>query len=156
LNSEGKKEGIMAKVIGSDPISKEDIQEYLGSYSDFTFEINILNLLTNMGFKSQHSGTYTDPVTQRMREFDIRAVYSKKLLSGLYFNLFLAVECKNLKENFPLIIHCMPRTREEAFEDLIFFFEDKAESETLKAVAGEIRMSCSALILTCSRRLVRL
>lgn len=118
----------MAK-LKEEPITREDVQEYLDSNSNFTFEIKTLNLLANHRFKCRHSGTYTDPVTQRMREFDIRAVASKMLLNDLSFNLFLAVECKNLKEHFPLIVHCMPRTREESFEEMILFYEDKTETD---------------------------
>lgn len=125
----------MAK-LREEPITREDVQAYLDSYSDFTFEINTLNLLTKLRFKCRHSGTYTDPVTQRMREFDIRAVVSKKLLNDLFFNLFLAVECKNLKEHFPLIVHCMPRTREESFEEMIFFYEDKTETDVLRMIGA--------------------
>jgi hypothetical protein len=121
----------MAK-LSEEPITREDVQVYLDSYSDFTFEINTLNLLTKLRFKCRHSGTYTDPVTQRMREFDIRAVANKKLLNDVFFNLFLAVECKNLKKYFPLIVHCMPRTREESFEEMIIFYEDKTETDVLR------------------------
>ncbi len=78
-------------------IEKKDIIEYLNSYSDFSFEIKVLNKVISLGFKCEHSGTYKDPVTGVTREFDIRATkkihdYDKKTLY-----LCLAIECKNVR-----------------------------------------------------------
>jgi hypothetical protein len=33
--------------------------------------------------------------------------------------LRLAVECKNIRENYPLLVSCLPRQEEEAFHDII-------------------------------------
>jgi len=62
------------------------------------------------GFDCSHSGTYRDPVTEKTRQYDIRAV-----MNGSEGTLALAVECKNLRMNCPLLLSTVPRTREEAF-----------------------------------------
>lgn len=116
------------------PIGQADIQEYLDAYSDFTFEIKVLNSLTRLGFDCRHSSVYTDPITQKMREFDIRAVKARKVGKRCSFNVFMAVECKNLQPFFPLVVHCLPRRNEEAFEEMLFSYEDDQETEVNKMV----------------------
>lgn len=101
------------------PIGKEDIEEYLKGYSDFSFEILVKRQLSLLGFDVQHGGTYEDPVTGKAREFDIRAVKVVNLAENLIFRLCLSVECKNIREYFPLVIHCTPRTLKEAYQELV-------------------------------------
>lgn len=96
------------------PISLADIQEYLTTASDFSFEMSVLQRLTALHFECQHSGTYRDPVTEKARQFDIRA--SRK--DGT-FVLRLAVECKNLRDTSPLLIHNTARTAEESYHCLL-------------------------------------
>jgi len=117
----------MAKVLKQDPITRLDIEEYLAKYSDFAFEIKTLNLLTSHGYKCKHSGTYTDPVTQKTREYDIRAEINRNVTASLTLNLLFAIECKNLKENFPLVVHCMPRSRHEEKEEMILSYRNEIE-----------------------------
>ncbi|WP_200383182.1 hypothetical protein [Thiococcus pfennigii] len=107
----------------SDPITKEDISEYLERFSDFSFEIKVLRKLSSLGFSCEHSGTYEDPVTKRTREFDIRARKTLIEEQNVSVELSLSVECKNLKDNFPLVIHCMPRDEHECYLDLIWSSE---------------------------------
>lgn len=57
-----------------DPITAEDMADFVGSDSDFAFEMQVLAKLTSLGFTCSHSGTYRDPVTKKIRQFDIRAV----------------------------------------------------------------------------------
>ena len=109
----------MAK-LNVDPITKSDIAEYLDKSSDFSFEIKVLQKLTSLGFSCEHAGTYEDPITKKTREFDIRA--RRYLINEPNFklNISLSVECKNLKDNFPLVVHCMPREESECYLDLIW------------------------------------
>lgn len=83
----------MAK-LRDDEISLSDIEEYLKDSSDFGFEIRILKLLSGLGFTAQHGGIYQDPITNKNREFDIRA---EKEFAGK--KISIAVECKNLRRN---------------------------------------------------------
>ena len=96
-----------------DPITSIDLIEYLDNYSDFSFEIETLKALIQLGFECEHGGTYEDPATQKPREYDIRAI--RKIKSKF---LRLAIECKNLRPNFPLLISCLPRRPEEAFYEI--------------------------------------
>ena len=102
----------MAK-LKPDSISQADLLEYLNDHSDFSFEIEILKSLTKIGFDCEHGGSYKDPVTKKTREFDIRAtkVFGESFLR-------LAVECKNLRDNFPLLISCVPRREDESFHEI--------------------------------------
>jgi len=102
----------MAK-LKHDPIVESDFIEFLDNYSDFAFEIQVLNALIGKGFSCEHGGSYTDPITKKTRQFDIRAtqVFGKRFLR-------LAVECKNLHPNFPLLISCLPRHYDESFHEI--------------------------------------
>jgi len=103
----------MAK-LKQDAITNVDLLEFLNGYSDFSFEIQVLNALITGGFACDHGGTYDDPATKKPRQFDIRATKS----FGKRF-LRLAVECKNLRSNFPLLVTCLPRRDEESFYEVV-------------------------------------
>jgi hypothetical protein len=62
----------MAK-LKPDPITLTDLEEYLVEYSDFSFEMSVLQALEQAHFSCDHSGSYTDPVSGKIRQFDIRA-----------------------------------------------------------------------------------
>lgn len=109
-----------------------DIQEYLKSESDLAFELQVLKLLKNEGFKCAHGGAYDDPITKKTREFDIRAEISN---DGLKFKW--AVECKNLRSNFPLLVSCVPRSTEEAFHQLCFGCLGQYENPDLEKYLGK-------------------
>ncbi|MBA4030571.1 MAG: hypothetical protein C0478_06725 [Planctomyces sp.] len=106
-------EASMAK-LKNKVVDQSDLTEYLEKYSDFSFEVSVLKALDRLGFTCEHSGSYTDRTTQKIREFDIRAlkIFEKSFLR-------LAVECKNLRENYPLIVSCIPRGEKESFHDII-------------------------------------
>jgi hypothetical protein len=103
----------MAK-LGTKEISVTDIEEYLAKESDFAFELKVLDKLTNLGYSCQHSGLYEDPVTNKTREFDIRA---EKSIGNR--RIYLSVECKNVRANYPFVAHCTPRTEVESFHDVL-------------------------------------
>jgi hypothetical protein len=105
----------MAK-LKDDPITAQDMADFVRSNSDFDFEMQVLAKLTSLGFICSHSGTYRDPVTHKIRQFDIRARYTRGECQ-----ILMAVECKNLHANFPLLISAVPRTKDEAFHDQIGF-----------------------------------
>jgi hypothetical protein len=102
----------MAKLL-SDPITTDDLSKYLDT-SDFQLELDVFNSFVSHGIRPSHGGTYTDPVTSKDRQYDIRA----EITHGIC-NLKLAVECKNLKDNFPLLISRVPRLMDEAYHEVI-------------------------------------
>lgn len=108
----------MAK-LNSKPIVAADLDEYLKSSSDFAFEVETLHLLHGLGLKCLHGGLYEDPVTGKQRQFDIRATAKFARTGPTTEDLIvrLAVECKNVRENYPVLVSCVPRTKQEAFHD---------------------------------------
>lgn len=121
----------MAKQLRTDPIGVPDLNEYLAASSDFGFEQQVYAQLNDLGFNAQHGGTYDDPSTGTPREFDIRGLKwlkdeNRGLSVGL--NLRVAVECKNIAEHFPLLVECVPRSREEQFHDILIANPGSSES----------------------------
>jgi hypothetical protein len=55
------------------PITQSDLQEFVENDSDFAFEMRVLVQLRALGFQCEHSGTYKDPITDKIRQFDIHA-----------------------------------------------------------------------------------
>ena len=115
----------MAK-LKHDPVQASDFLEYLSGYSDFSFELTILNLLRSAGLECEHGGLYEDPATSKTREFDIRAVH----VNG-HFRVRLAVECKNIRENFPVLIPCVPRHESESYHDIAMVSEPPSDPRGL-------------------------
>lgn len=113
-------------------ITAMDLEEFVGSNSDFAFEMQVLAQLRALGFKCAHSGTYRDPVTDKIRQYDIRAVKDEGNST-----LALAVECKNLRPNNPLLLSAVPRTPPESFHDLIVRSPEKLfMAQSVRAVVG--------------------
>lgn len=116
----------MAK-LKPDAITNVGLLEFVTGYSDFSFEIQVLNTLIAGGFACDHGGTYDDPATKKPRQFDIRAT---KTLGKRF--LRLAVECKNLRSNFPLLVTCLPRREEESFYEVVVSVNPRSHSIELQ------------------------
>ena len=100
----------------NDPFSAEEIVSYLDTTSDFAFELRCVESLIQMGFTCKHGGSYTDPVTGKSRQFDIRARISPH--GERYVRC--AIECKNLSVFRPLVVSCVPRPADESFHSIVF------------------------------------
>lgn len=109
----------MAKLEDS-PIGKSDLIDFLSSCSDFSFELQVLKMLRDQDIECQHGGHYTDPVTKKSREFDIRA---QKTIGQR--RVRLAIECKNIRDNFPVLVSCMPRNIEECYHEIAIIKEPR-------------------------------
>lgn len=110
----------MAK-LKNNSINANDIAEFADSTSDFGFELKILAKLNSMGIECEHGGTYNDPHTSKPRQFDIRAkFYSQPNDVDFTCIVRLAIECKNLRSNFPLVVFEMPRSKLESYHNLIY------------------------------------
>lgn len=96
------------------PITQADVQAYLSQVSDFSFEMQVLHKLIGLGFRCQHSATYRDPITNKSRQFDIRAFREAGRT-----HLTLVVECKNLRDTSPLLVQTTPRLGWESYHDLV-------------------------------------
>lgn len=121
----------MAK-LKTDPVSASDITAYLESSSDFAFELRCRKELIRIGYDVEHGGSYADPITGKPRQFDIRA---RRIACGRH--VLCAVECKNLKLWFPLLMMCTPRNADESFHELVVC-EPHQRSEAIgKFVKGD-------------------
>ncbi len=96
------------------PVTKDDIAEYLRTEDSFALELRTLAVLKGNGYEASHGGIYTDPISDKNREYDIRASITYK-----QFYIQLAVECKSLRPNFPLLVSCVQRREDEAYHDLV-------------------------------------
>jgi hypothetical protein len=100
--------------LNTTPITDRDLEGFVASASDFAFEMSVLSVLRKVNCTCSHSGTYADPITGKIRQYDLRAEKAED-----NFKLALAVECKNLRPNCPLLISAVPRTSDEAFHDMV-------------------------------------
>ena len=106
--------------LSDDAITVDDLKRYIQGVSDFAFEVSVLKLLTDASYSCRHSGTYDDPVSGKTREFDIHAELDVPTAGHIPVFIRLAVECKNVKPNYPLVLHRVRRVRREAFIDIIW------------------------------------
>ena len=104
-------------------ITTEEIKNVVLVEDDFGHEMRVGNILTNPTYPPvhyaqarvmapRHGGTYKDQVTGKTRQFDYRCQISRNYRSPV--NIFLAVECKNLNPDFPVVVCGRQRTREES------------------------------------------
>jgi hypothetical protein len=104
-------------------IEQSDLIEHLDSQSDFDFELSVLKTITDLGIECEHGGHYEDPVTNKSREFDIRAV---KTIEN--YRVRMSIECKNIRENFPILISCVPRQEHEAYHEIAELHDPASDS----------------------------
>jgi hypothetical protein len=107
-------EAQMAK-LNSAPITSSDLLEYLKARDDFALELRVFNAARRVGMSGAHGGPYIDATTERTRQFDVRvtATHEERL------HVHLAIECKSLQKNCPLLVSRVPRTSLEAQRDLM-------------------------------------
>ena len=111
----------MATPMLNAPISEADLTAYLReSDNNFRFEMAVFKSCLDHGFNAEHGGHYTDPATKKNRQFDIRAQLERTQYAKQRCILRLAVECKNLKQSFPLLVSCVPRRIEESYHAVLF------------------------------------
>jgi hypothetical protein len=107
----------MAKQESQPPatIQAADLREYITSQDDFAFEREVYHRAHGLGLSATHAGLYEDPVTNKPRQFDIRA---SKTADNL--EIHLTIECKGLNTSYPLLVSCVPRVRSESFHQLLY------------------------------------
>jgi hypothetical protein len=123
-------------------VTQVDIEEYLVDYADFSFELRVLKELLDLKLECQHGGTYDDPITNKSREFDIRAL----MHGDEDLRVHLSVECKNIKSNFPLVLHCLKRKEAESYNELVRTFQPiDSPAQILAAPAESVRVTKQTL-----------
>ena len=106
------------KLLTEKPVNIDTIKRYLAEQSDFAFEMEILQIVKmRCAGQTSWGGIYYDHNTGKQREYDIRSeipVNPYKLDSWIE----LAIECKNIRSYYPLVISCTKRTLSEQKNDL--------------------------------------
>jgi hypothetical protein len=118
-------------------ITKEDIEEYLGTQSSFDLELFADRSLRDRGFLTSHGGSYFDPFQKKARQYDVRAyAHFEQHCMAL-----LSVECKALAKTFPLIVSRVPRPDEDAYHELIQTWGRKDSGEWFREpIRSNVRM----------------
>jgi hypothetical protein len=125
-------------------ITTAQIRNVIEKEDDFGHEMRVGNILSNVTYpniqfeetfvmRPSHGGTYEDPVTQKTRQFDYRCqiVRGRERLE----NIFLAVECKNIISDLPLVVCGRPRTDDESYHVFIRRGDD-GKSSMVRQVDG--------------------
>jgi hypothetical protein len=96
-------------------ITSKDIEEVIATEDDFGHEMRVGRLLRGyFGNQTLQGGTYIDPVSGKARQFDFR--WRHQLAEH---GLNLAIECKNVNPDSPVIISGRKRSESEAFHELV-------------------------------------
>jgi hypothetical protein len=111
-------------------IEKSDLEEFIKTQDDFALELYVYSSARNLGFAATHAGSYSDPITGKTRQFDVRASRS----CGQDLHVYLAIESKCLRPSFPLLISQIPRIRSESFQGVMQTEGNKLTPE------GEVRV----------------
>ena len=87
----------------SPEITSDQIAEVVDKQSDFDLELFVYRALRERGIEASHAGTYKDIVTEKRRQFDVRAT----LHCGPGCVLSLALEWKSVSVDFPVLVYCV-------------------------------------------------
>ena len=95
-------------------IKPAELREFLETQDDFAFELALYSQCIGLGLSATHAGTYIDPLTKKLRQYDVRA-YAER---GEY-RINLAIECKAISPHYPLLISHVPRPHDDSYHDII-------------------------------------
>ena len=109
-------------------IAMTDVKRVILQEDDFGHELRVGSIFEKIQFEMggmeeawisspEHGGTYVDRVSGKTRQFDYRCSISRinRRTPHAKRSIHLAVECKNLNPDFPLVVCGRPRTSEESF-----------------------------------------
>ena len=71
--------------LNKNPIGAAELTQFVNERSDFAFEMEVLARLRGAEFVCSHSGTYRDPVTEKIRQYvseRLNAATTERLKSG--------------------------------------------------------------------------
>lgn len=97
------------------PLNAKELRAYLESQDEFAFEREVFTHAKGFGLKVQHAGLYEDPLSEKFRQFDLRAG-----VANGDARVRLAIECKSLTPAYPLLVSCVPRSSDESFHEVMF------------------------------------
>lgn len=129
------------------PITPTDIKDVVLREDDFGHEMRVGKCLTDVKYPQtylqnqfeqtivwppSHGGTYRDQATGKSRQFDFRCRVSKGYKRSQ--NILLAVECKNLNTEFPVVVCGRPRVDKEDYH--VFIDLESPGKASLRKVEG--------------------
>jgi hypothetical protein len=127
-------------------ITSENIKQTLLDSDDFGHELRVGHVLANIPPSQQpydrrivkpaeHGGTYIDQVTGKPRQFDYRCKVVS--LAGSSESIFLAVECKNVSQEQPVVVCGRPRFDNESYHLFIQRPDDGADSFSMRVKGAD-------------------
>ncbi|HEY3321210.1 MAG TPA: hypothetical protein VGP72_12140 [Planctomycetota bacterium] len=100
-------------------LTPDEIRLYLEGHSELVLELRAKAILESHQFNCIYGGLYSDPQSNKTRQFDIRAFFAPNNTKGIY----VAAECKAIK--CPIVISCLKRSKAEAHHSIIHYGEEK-------------------------------
>jgi hypothetical protein len=112
-------------------ITAADIRDLVSREDDFGHEMRVGHVMRgHLSGRIEHGWTYVDPVSEKPRQFDFRWRFQKDNTV-----LHLAVECKNLNSEVPLVVCGRERVGPEAFHMLV---ESRSGTFSYRSAKGGI------------------
>ena len=102
----------MAKAL-DEPLTAADLENFVATQDDFGLELYVYSQARNLGYEASHGGSYTDHVTGKNRQYDIRVTVPVTQ----QLRVCLAIECKCLRTATPLLVSRIPRVASESFNE---------------------------------------
>lgn len=90
-------------------VSPQDVISFMRTRSDFAFEMLVTSHVMTVAHRVEHGGSYDDPLTAKVRQFDIRAKFEDSDRT-----VMLAIECKNYDQGH-LVVSTVPRRPVESW-----------------------------------------
>lgn len=93
-------------------LSESDVLTFIDGDSSAPFELAVLSLVDACFPGAKHSGSYVDPITGKIRQYDIIATAKNAIIPLAGGNLrlhkaLMAIECKHVHPRNPIILGCV-------------------------------------------------
>jgi hypothetical protein len=122
-------------------ISEKELSDYLDTQSDFDLELFVLRSLRENGVSASHAGTYVDPVTATFRQYDVRASHVITPHKNIACQVAMAIECKALSEDRPLVLSCVRGSPADSIQQVIHSYgEPKNRASTTRVLSSEAQV----------------
>jgi hypothetical protein len=104
-------------------LTGDHIESVLDGRDDFDLELFAVRTLAGRGWIQHHGGVYNDPFLGKRRQYDVRA---RKRFRDRY-HVSLAVECKSLSPDLPLVVSRVPRPPNDARHDVVKSWHERGD-----------------------------
>lgn len=115
-------------------ITSDQITQYLDSRDDFDLELFAYRTMRELGWQADLGGAYIDSSSQKHRQYDVRG--RTQFSHGR--DLRIAVECKSLGPEFPLVVSRIPRPGGDTSHDVLKRWRRPEIGDTVFAVEHSV------------------